>query len=373
MSSGSEESAKTGETEDSRARALRGLARELRLFSGLGASYFRAAGAQVGMNATDAQALDILSATGPASAGQLAELMGVTTGAVTQMLDRLEQASKVRRERDPEDGRRVIVGLAPGEEALRELGPIFADIGARWDAMAAGYDEAQLALLTEFLRRAGAVSRQEIVRLRDAPAAGAPEGFSMDLDGLTSGQLTISSGSARLTLRAGASPSTLYQARFDGQQPEVKASGGTVTIRYPRQLWGGSGRAAEVNLNATIPWLITIQSKAAEIIAELTALQLAGLDIKGGYSSIHADLPAPSGEVPVRISGGASSLTIRRPVGVAARVYLKGWVSQLTFDEQTIANAGETVRLQTPGYSAAADRYDIELSGAASVITVTTM
>ena len=291
------------------------------------------------------------------------------------MLDRLEQAGRVRRERDPEDGRRVIVALVPGEEAMRELGPIFADVSGRWDEIAARYDDAQLALLIEFLRRAGVVAREEILRLRETPAEGAGSPFATPLGDLTSAQLAVSSGSARLTLRANAAMASLYEARFEGSQPEVKAKDGVVTIRYPRQLLGMGGwqSAADVTLNASIPWRIALQSKAAEITAELGKLDLASLDIKGGYSMIHLDLPAPSGVVPIRISGGASALSVRRPAGVAARVHLKGWVSQLNFDEQSISNAGDNVRLQSAGYETAADRYDIEVSGAASVITVTTV
>jgi DNA-binding MarR family transcriptional regulator len=372
MSSGSDETRQRRETPGARARALSELARELRQFNGLGASYFRAVAARAGMNATDAQALDILAATGPATAGRIAELMGVTTGAVSQMLDRLEQAGRIRRERDPEDGRRVIVRLAPGEDAARDLGPLLDAIGQRWSEVAGQYDDAQIALLSEFIRRANAVSRAEILRLREGPGDTASP-FAAPLGDLTSGQLSVSSGSARLTLRADAAIAELYQARFEGSPPEVRVRDGVVTIRYPRQFWGmGSWQsAAEITLNAAIPWSIALQSKAAEITAELTNLDLASLEIKGGYSAVRLTLPAPNGAVPVRVSGGASMLTVTRPAGVAARVHLKGWVSQLTFDEQSIANAGEDVRLQSSGYETAGHRYDIEVSGAANVISVT--
>ena len=102
MSSGSQEK---------RAELLQELAREIRQFSGLGASLFRAAAARTGMTVTDMQVIDLLDSNGPMTAGQLADLTGLTTGAITGMLNRLEEAGLVRRERDPEDGRRVIVQL----------------------------------------------------------------------------------------------------------------------------------------------------------------------------------------------------------------------------------------------------------------------
>jgi hypothetical protein len=75
---------------------------------------------------------------------------------------------------------------------------------------------------------------------------------------------------------------------------------------YPRRLWflGGNQRAAEVSLNAAIPWRILIQGGAYDITAELGGLDLAGLEIKGGLSMVRLNLPVPSVVVPIRISGG---------------------------------------------------------------------
>ncbi len=363
MSSGSQEK---------RAEVLGELARELRQFNGLGASFFRAAAARIGMTVTDMQVIDSLDSTGPTTAGQLADLTGLTTGAITGMLNRLEEAGTVRRERDPNDGRRVIVRLAPGKDEMHEIGPIFASIGKAWDEMASHYDDEQLAFLLEFLKRSNAISRQELVRLREAPSG--EEGiYSAPLGDLESGRLVVSSGISRLTLRADEGMAELYQARFEGSVPDVKAKDGVVTLRYPRRLLGLSGekRVAEVTLSVAIPWRIVIQGGAAEITAELGSLDLAGLEVKGGLSMIRLELPAPSGVVPIRISGGASHITIRRPTGIAARVHLKGWASFFVFDDQTFSDVGNDVRLQSPGYEAPAPCYDIEVASSASMVTIT--
>ena len=76
------------------------LAREFRQFTGLGASFFRAAAEHLGLTVTDMQVMDLLESEGEATAGQLADLVGLTTGAITGMLNRLEEAGLVRRERD---------------------------------------------------------------------------------------------------------------------------------------------------------------------------------------------------------------------------------------------------------------------------------
>src|SRR5262245_56055201 len=116
------------------------LVRELRQCYGLGASFFRAAGAQIEMTDTDMQVIDLLESSGDATAGQLANLMGLTTGTFTAILHRLEKAGLVQRERDPNDGRRVIVRLATGSGGKREIGPLFASLGKAWEEMAAQYD-----------------------------------------------------------------------------------------------------------------------------------------------------------------------------------------------------------------------------------------
>jgi len=359
-------------SQENRLVLLRELARELRQSSGLGASFFRAAAARIGMTDTDMQVIDSLDSAGPMTAGQLADLTGLTTGAITGMLNRLEEAGLVRRERDPNDGRRVIVRLASETDKMRETISIFDSARKVWDEIASPYDDEQIALLLEFQKRGNALFRGEIVRLREAPEARERD-FSAPLGGLRSGRLVIPAGIFQLTVRADAEMTALYQARFEGAVPDVKTKDGEVTIRYPRRLWvlGGKMGAAAVTLNAAIPWQIVVQGGASDITAELGNLDLAGLEVKGGMSMIRLDLPVPSGSVPIRFSGGASELIIRRPVGVAARVHLKGWASQFIFDDQTFGNLGNDVRLQSPGYDAAAQRYDIEVASSASMVTIT--
>jgi DNA-binding MarR family transcriptional regulator len=359
-------------SQEKRAEVLGELARELRQFNGLGASFFRAAAARLGMTDTDIQVIDLLDSAGPSTAGQLADLTGLTTGAITGMLNRLEEAGLVRRERDPSDGRRVIVRLVPNKDEMQKIDAIFDSLGEAWDDMASTYDDEQLVFLLEFLKRSNALSRKEIVRLREAPAD--KEGiFSAPLGGLASGRLVISSGVSRLTLRTNEEMAELYQARFEGPAPSITAKDGVVTIRYPRGIFvlGGEQRVAEVTLNAAVPWWIVIKGGASEVEARLDGLNLSGLEVTGGLNMTHLELPDPSGVVPIRISGGASQIFVQRPTGVAARAHLKGWVSTFIFDDQTFINLGNDVRLQSPGFDPTAPCYNIEVSSSASMVTIT--
>jgi DNA-binding transcriptional ArsR family regulator len=106
----------------------------------------------VGLNSNDLASLCLLLRHGPAPAGRLAELTGLTTGAVTGLVDRLEEGGFVRRELDPDDRRKVIV--APDRARVdRDLFPHFPSL--QLAARAAFYDEfsvAQLEVITAFLR-----------------------------------------------------------------------------------------------------------------------------------------------------------------------------------------------------------------------------
>lgn len=72
----------------------------------------------------------------------------------------------------------------------------------------------------------------------------------------------------------------------------------------------------------------------------------------------------------MRLSGGASTASIRRLAGVKARLIVKGGASRLAFDGQGFDAADGKVQLQSPGYDRAIDRYGIELSGGASEISI---
>lgn len=366
MSSGSQDSQETRE------KALAELAREFRRLNANGASFFRAAAARTGMTVTDLQVIDILDSANLLTAGQLADLTGLTTGAITGMLNRLEAAGLVRRERDPNDGRRLIIRLVHDKDAMRQIDALFDAAGQVWQQVVADYDDDQIAFLLEFLRRGNALAEQETAQLRETPEGEAGV-VSAPLGKIASGKL-VASKVGHLTIRADDTIDTLYQASFEGYLPEAKAKDGAVTISYPRRLnWlpVAVKRSAEVTLNSAIPWQIIIQGDGSEIAAELDRLDLTGLEVKGGYNMISLGLPAPSRPVLVRISGAASTINVRRPAGVAARVHLKGWSSAFVFDEQRFTNLGNDVRMQSPGYDESSPGYDIEVVASVSTATIT--
>lgn len=126
---------------------------------------------RVGLNSTDMESLDLLFVNGPLTAGRLAELTGLTTGAITGIVDRLERAGHVRRETDPADRRRVIIHPLP-EKANREIGPLYAPLATAMEALYDRYSDEELGIIVDFLGKSQDIAAAHIATLRaDAPSS----------------------------------------------------------------------------------------------------------------------------------------------------------------------------------------------------------
>jgi DNA-binding MarR family transcriptional regulator len=126
----------------------------------------QAAAEQIGINATDLNCLNILSFSGHMTAGELARATGLTTASITGVIDRLEEAGFVSRERDPHDRRRVVVTITL-DRAMRDVASVFLPLLRDWREMAARYSDDELRLIVDFYARMEQVFREHIVRLRD--------------------------------------------------------------------------------------------------------------------------------------------------------------------------------------------------------------
>ncbi len=127
-------------------------------------AYDEAVAAALGLNRTDQRCLDIVEQEGGATAGRLAELMGLTTGAITTVLDRLERAGFARRVRDDSDRRRVRVELT--EKAHTEVWPYYEPLLRMSEKLYARYSDEQLALLLDFLEAAAELHEGVFAELR---------------------------------------------------------------------------------------------------------------------------------------------------------------------------------------------------------------
>jgi DNA-binding MarR family transcriptional regulator len=129
--------------------------------------YTQAAAEATGLNVSDLLALGILHGAGPITAGQLALLTGLTSGAVTSLIDRLEQQQYVRRENDPHDRRRVLIVLT--EHPPIETAPPFQSMLARMQALYETLTPEQLETHLHMLEEITIILREETQNLREAP------------------------------------------------------------------------------------------------------------------------------------------------------------------------------------------------------------
>jgi DNA-binding MarR family transcriptional regulator len=123
----------------------------------------------IGINATDLNCLNILSFSGSLTAGELAKATGLTTASITGVVDRLEAAGFVTRERDPDDRRRVVVSIVLAK-AVGEVAPVFAPMVADWQQLAASYSDDDLRLIVRFYDQMEQVIRKHLARLREQRA-----------------------------------------------------------------------------------------------------------------------------------------------------------------------------------------------------------
>jgi len=198
------------------------------------------------------------------------------------------------------------------------------------------------------------------------------ETFSVPHDA-DEGYLELRRGGTRITIRAGGNDA-LCSARFERVTPRAVVRGGRVSIEYPRFSLAGLARhrahRAEIELSPMLPWSIAVDGGLGDSSIDLRGLELRAFQLAGGASELRLMLPIARGTVPVRIAGGASKLTLLRPRGVAAVLRVIGGGSRLAFDGERYGSIGGETRLETPNADSVQDRYEVEIAGGASELTI---
>jgi len=127
--------------------------------------FHQAAALRMGLNPTDVKCVGVLRETGPIPAGELAVLTGLTSGAVTGVIDRLEKAGLVRRVDDPNDRRRVIVAPVENPAQQAEALQYFAPLGKATHELLVRYSDAELAIILDFVRRGADLMKAQTARV----------------------------------------------------------------------------------------------------------------------------------------------------------------------------------------------------------------
>jgi DNA-binding MarR family transcriptional regulator len=118
----------------------------------------------LGVNRTDGRCLDIIDQRPGLTAGELAQAVGLTAGAVTTVLDRLEARGFVERRRDPNDRRRVTVELTP--EANRLAWEAYGPLGEMGGPLLADLPDSDLETIIGFLKGGTEINERRAEQIR---------------------------------------------------------------------------------------------------------------------------------------------------------------------------------------------------------------
>ena len=153
-----------------RAALMQELENALRRSSAQGVIFGQTVANTVGISGSDLECLDFLNLEGRVTAGRLAEVTGLTTGAITGVVDRLEKAGLVRRERDPADRRKVFIAIVP--ENVAKVARFYEHMQRGMVKLWESYSDAELRLLLEFASKGYQTmlaATEELKSMVDAP------------------------------------------------------------------------------------------------------------------------------------------------------------------------------------------------------------
>ncbi|MGH2585993.1 MAG: MarR family winged helix-turn-helix transcriptional regulator [Dehalococcoidia bacterium] len=326
--------------------------------------YTEAVAARLGLNRTDVDCLSILALEGVITPGRLAEATGLSSGGVSGILDRLERTGFIRRESDPADRRRVLVWVSP--EQGRRLIEVFTPMQEALDALYESFSDDELAVLLRLSQQSLAIMQEGTANLRTKRAESAvvseSDGvFSAPLAGEERGVLELIGGAHTIHLRAEADMGELFRARFASGGMSLRVSQGTVTVRGRWRPFGGRPEG-EIAITAALPWALRLRGGSSHVVADLRDVAVTEIDMYGGMNALELQVGVPSGTVPIRVSGGASQLSLRRPPSVPVRLHVRGGVNNLQFESEHSRSAYRGT-WQTPGYDDADGRYEITVRG----------
>jgi DNA-binding MarR family transcriptional regulator len=190
---------------------LEEIPRALRAFLSASDAFDEVLGNVLGLNPTDVRCVDLLDQYGTMTAGALAEVAGLSTGAVTFLLDRLERAGFVRRVRDLEDRRRVLVELLPQARTL--ISELHAGLRQGLRTSASQFSVADLGNIVAFLREGARLYETQV----PVVCAQAPSGKGSPT---ADGRAVV-----KAALKAQAKAEALERLEVTAQKLQAKAGG----------------------------------------------------------------------------------------------------------------------------------------------------
>jgi len=184
--------------------------------------------------------------------------------------------------------------------------------------------------------------------------------------------LRVSAGAGIYELRGGAT--SLVHAASDHDDLRLSRAdrgAGRAEVRIDQGLSGsnfhfGPSAASHVKVQVAsdVPTSLTIDAGAGEFTIDTSDINVTDAHISVGAASVHFVLPHPTGDVPITLSAGASSIVLEVPAGVEARITSSGGLNSTHFENPRFSGS------ETGGYSTAKDRVTIRISAGVTSIVV---
>ena len=192
------------------------------------------------------------------------------------------------------------------------------------------------------------------------------------ISGLAEATLRMTRGVGHLRIRGEVGLPDLFHGSFPSNPPTARVDRGVVSIQYRRSPFGWRARPGDLALTDAVRWRVEINGGVSRTVAELHELDVRSVTVGGGVSHASLVLPPPRGIVPVHVAGGVNDLSVVRPVGTAARPPRPRRRQQRRVRRPAVqyAMGRDTRWASTDGDDP--DQYEIEISGGARTLSVTT-
>jgi hypothetical protein len=219
-------------------------------------------------------------------------------------------------------------------------------------------------------------------------AAAATVAMPTSVDGATQATVTVHVGAGQLTIGPLVQPAgdQLAIMNYDGPsdivpRPRYTVTGGTGQLEYELTGRGGpafipfvasrsGGSRMDLELNPDVPIsLLTVQTGATDAHLDLSKLNIKGVELSVGAASTWMRLPEAAGSTSAHISGGAATLTLEVPQGVAAQIRHRGGLSTVNVDQSRFPSVGDEM-YRSPDYDSAQNKLDLNLETGVTTIQV---
>jgi hypothetical protein len=219
-------------------------------------------------------------------------------------------------------------------------------------------------------------------------AAAATVATPTSVDGATQATVTVHVGAGQLTIGPLVQPAgdQLALMNYDGPpdlvpRPRYTVTGGIGQLEYELTGRGGpafipfvggrsGGSRMDLDLNPDVPIsLLTVQTGATDAHLDLSKLKIKGVELSVGAASTWMRLPEAAGSTSAHISGGAATLTLEVPQGVAAQIRHRGGLSTVNVDQSRFPAVGDEM-YRSPDYDSAQNKLDLNLETGVTTIQV---